>query len=118
MEVITEIWQSEWRIYLAPVTVLAGLFLALRGGSLALGALRLAAAEADKNLRLMTGFRSAIVGTAVAAVAAGWLWQVEGLVVAAALVGAGELCETSVDIWALRRQLRTTSARRPASSST
>jgi hypothetical protein len=118
MEAITEVWQSQFRIYLAPAIVLAGLLLALRGGSRALGALRLSPVEAGKNLQLMTGFRSAIVGTAVAAVAAGWLWQVEGLVIAAALIGAGELCETSVDIWALRRQLRTTSARRPASSST
>jgi hypothetical protein len=95
-----------------------GLSLALRGVSLALGALRLPPAEGSKNLRLMTGFGCAIVGSAVAAAAMGWLWQVEGLAIAAALIGAGELCETSVDIWALRRELRTTSARRRASSTT
>jgi hypothetical protein len=111
METITEIWQSELRVSAAPAFVLAGFFVALRGIRLAWGAMRLPPAEDGKNLRLMTGFRSAIVGLAVAGIAAGWLWQVEGLAIAAALIGAGELCETSVDIWALRRELRTTSAR-------
>jgi hypothetical protein len=118
MQAITEIWQSELRVYVAPAFVLAGLFVALRGIRLTWGALRLPSAEGGKNLRLMTGFRSAIVGSAFGGIAAGWLWQIEGLVVAAALIGAGELCETSVDIWALRRQLQTNSARRRASSTT
>jgi hypothetical protein len=118
MEAITQIWHSELRVYVGPAVVLAGLFVALRGIRLTWGALQLPSAEDAKNLRLMTGFRSAIVGSAFAGIAAGWLWQVEGLVVAAALIGAGELCETSVDIWALRRQLRTISARRRASSTT
>jgi hypothetical protein len=118
MEAITEIWQSEQRVYAAPAFVLAGLFVALHGIRLTWGALQLPSSEGGRNLRLMTGVRSAIVGTAVAGIAAGWLWQVEGAAIAAALIGAGELCETSVDIWALQRELRTTSARRRASSTT
>jgi hypothetical protein len=118
MEAITGIWQSEWRTYVSPTLFLAGLLFALRGVRLTVRALRLPSVEGGKNLRLMTAFRSAIVGSAVAAVAMGWLWQVEGLAIAAALIGAGELCETSVDVWALRRELRTTSAGQQASSTT
>jgi hypothetical protein len=71
MQAITEIWQTELRVYVGPAFVLAGLFVALRGIRLTWGALRLPAAEGGKNLRLMTGFRSAVVGLAVAGIAAG-----------------------------------------------
>ena len=117
MESITEIWQTELRVYAAPAFVLAGLYLALRGIGLTWRALRLPPAQGGQSLRLMAGFRSAIIGSAVAGIAAGWLWQVEGVAIAAALIGAGELCETSVDIWALRREIRTTSGR-PRESTT
>jgi hypothetical protein len=48
-----------------------------------------------------------IVGLAFAAFGAGWMAQVEGIAVAAVVIGAGELAETSVDAWALRRQVAT-----------
>jgi hypothetical protein len=58
----------------------------------------------EKNLEIMQGFRGAIVGTALALVGVGWASQMTALVVAAGLIGAGELLETSMNVAALRRQ--------------
>ena len=52
----------------------------------------------------MRGFRIAIVGLAIAIAATGWLIGSIGLVVLAVIIGLGELMETSLDAWALRRE--------------
>jgi hypothetical protein len=99
------LWNSDVRFYIGPLLMAAGLRLLLVGARRAVRALRLPSGVRDKNLRLMTGFRLAIEGPALAGVAAGWLWNVPGVLAIAAIIGAGELLETSLDAWALRRQV-------------
>ena len=105
-------WDEELRFYLTPLMILGGTALAISGLRAAASAVMLPATTPGKNLRLMTGFRAALVGAAIACAAAGWLWQVEGLAVAAMVIGLGELLETSLDVWALRREATAAAAGR------
>ena len=97
------LWQSDLRFYIAPPLAIFGLALLLLGARRAYEAFRLPFGVRDKNVRLMSGFRSTLVGTALVTGAAGWLWDVPALFVAALIIGVGEILETSVDVWALRR---------------
>ncbi len=91
--------------YVAPLLILAGLGWSFTGMHHSRSALRLPPGAAAKNLKLMRGFRVAIVGLAIALAAAGWLIGSIGLVAIAAVIGIGELMETSLDAWALRREV-------------
>ena len=84
---------------------IAGVALAVRGGLRIARALREATAARGKNVRLMTGMRGAIVGSAAALAGAGGVFEQPGLIVLGLIIGVGELIETSVDAWALQRQL-------------
>jgi hypothetical protein len=101
---MSALWESDLRIALATPLLLLGLWLSVTAIRSTVTAFRMAAMATDKNLRIMRGFRSAIVGTGLALVAAGWVWQIEALVIAASLIGAGELFETSLNVAALRRE--------------
>jgi hypothetical protein len=98
------LWESDLRIVFAIPVVVAGIWLALRGIGSTVAGFRMPPMEAAKNLTIMRGFRGAIVGTALALVGIGWAWQIEALAVAAGVIGAGELLETSTNVAALRRQ--------------
>ena len=108
------VWATELRVYAAPLAAVCGGWLALFGARSVAGALASPVGVSGRALRLMRGFRALIVGTALVCLAAGWFWQLEALAVGAALIGAGELMETSIDVWALRREL---DGRRPFTSS-
>ena len=111
-------WESELRFYVAPLLTLAGLAWAAMGVRRRFLALRLPLAVCGKNVSLMSGFRAAVVGAAIACVAFGWLLHSVALVAAAAIIGAGELLETSLDLWALRQETWSYSAAsRPRSAS-
>jgi hypothetical protein len=107
------VWETDLRIYFAPLVLVLALAFGVAGARRAVVALQLPAGATGKNLRLMSGFRLAIVGAAVACTAAAWLVQSVGLAVAAALIGVGELMETSLDVWALRREVEVS---KPASA--
>ena len=80
-------------------------------------ALRLPLVVRSKNVSLMSGFRAAIVGTSIACAALGWLLGLIALVATAAIIGAGELMETSLDVWALKQRTWTYgTASRPRSA--
>jgi hypothetical protein len=70
--------------------------------------------DPDKGLTWMVGFRLTIVGLAIAGVAAAWLWQSVFLLVLALLIGGGETFESSIDIFALRRERRIRATLGPA----
>jgi hypothetical protein len=103
MQTLTLVWEAEMRFIAAPVLLAIGLVSAGRGVRYSYAALRLPVAAKGKNVRLMASFRAAITGLAVTCIAVGWLLQVPALAVTAAIIGLGELFETSVDVWALRR---------------
>ena len=82
-------WDSELRFYIAPLLALGGLSWAAAGVHRTFRALQLSTAVPAKNLVLMGGFRAAIVGTATACVALGWLLGSVALAVTAAIIGTG-----------------------------
>jgi hypothetical protein len=102
-DVMDALWESDLRLYLAAPLLAIGLVLLIAGSRRAYRAFRLPFRVRDKNLRLMSGFRSTLVGSALLAGAAGWLWNVPALFAGAVIIGVGELLETSLDVWALRR---------------
>jgi hypothetical protein len=62
--------------------------------------------DPDKGLTWMLGFRLTVAGLAVAGVGAAWLWQRPFLLALALSIGGGELFESSLDVFALRRGRR------------
>jgi len=97
-----ETWTTELRFYIAPLVAAVGMLTAARGVRRSREALGQTPGAAGKNLRLMSGFRQLIVGSAVALVALSWALQSVAVVATAGIIGAGELFETSLDIWALQ----------------
>lgn len=98
------IWESELRLYVAPLLAVTGVVIAMRGVDRSHHAVRLPPGDASKAFALMSGFRLAIVGPAMALVALGWVLQSVALVATAAIIGAGEMFETSLDVWALKQR--------------
>ncbi len=99
-----ELWHTGLRYILAPPFMLAGssaVMLGIRGINVAL---RTPATDPTKNLRLMAAFRRVIVGLAVLIAATGWVLLVPVLLVLSAVIGLGELVETTIDVWALRQE--------------
>jgi hypothetical protein len=109
------LWNTDLRLSLGPAVAIAALFYAANGASTSWASLHQPPATLGKNVALMAGFRALIIGTAVACIALGWLLQIEALVIVAAIIGLGELFETSVDLYALRESERW-QAKRGASS--
>jgi hypothetical protein len=105
IEVVQALWETELRLLVAPAVALAGVALVLHGLRGMGRALRLPSETIGKNLRLARGLRSFIMGLVALGFGTGWALQVEALAVAAVIIGLGELFETSLDIWALRREV-------------
>jgi hypothetical protein len=97
-------WELDLRLYIGPLVFALGLLMASRGARRSWRALGLEPRTPGKNVLLMSGFRRLIVGTAVALVALGWALQSVALVATAGIIGAGEMFETSFDVWALKQQ--------------
>jgi len=89
-----------WRAYPATGMIAWGLWFVLAGLRRCRAAWP-AAGGLMQPAAWMRGFRVAIVGLALAGVGAAWLWQIAWLLVAALLIGFGELLESSLDIEAL-----------------
>ena len=106
MNAIELIWNTDLRLSLAPGLALVALYYAGKGAAASWESLHAPAKAPGKNVALMAGFRALITGTAVACVAIGWLLHVPALVIIAAVVGLGELFETSADLYALRASER------------
>jgi hypothetical protein len=112
MNALDLLWNTDARVAIAPFLTGVGLYYAARGASMSWASLHRPPATPGKNVDLMSGFRTLITGTAVACIALGWLLQVPGLVIVAAIIGLGELFETSVDVYALRESERWASSQR------
>lgn len=103
MTVMDAIFDASWRTYPATALMAVGAALVFAAGRAALEAGRLSAWDAGKGLAFMRAFRVAIVGLALLALGGAWAWQLLWLGVLAAVIGGGELFESSLDIAALRR---------------
>ena len=106
MNALELLWNTDLRLSLAPCMAVVALYYAANGASRSWTSLHQPPATPGKNVTLMTGFRALISGTAVACIALGWLLHVPALVIVAAIIGVGELFETSVDVYALRESER------------
>lgn len=96
--------ELSWRAYPAVALMLLGLWLLLRG-------VRRCAAAWPRPTRglvqpavWMRGFRTTVVGLALAGSGAAWLWQIGWLLAASLIIGLGETLESSLDIDALERE--------------
>jgi hypothetical protein len=95
--------ELSWRIYPAAVLIAAGCALALLGVARGVGGLRLPIRHPDKAVSVMRGFRLAVIGLAVAGLAAAWAWHLVWLLVLALAIGGEETLESSMHIYALTR---------------
>src|SRR5437868_216167 len=112
MNALDLLWNTDLRLSLAPVLTAVALYYAAHGASMSWTSLHQPPATPGKNVALMAGFRTLITGTSVACIALGWLLQFSALVIVAAIIGLGELFETSVDVYALRESERWADSKR------
>jgi hypothetical protein len=96
------VWELSWRIYPAAALMAVGLALAARGDFLLVRAARKPVGAPRKNYTWMSGFRLALFGGSLAAVGAGWLWDIPALAVAGLAIGFEETIETSICAHALK----------------
>jgi hypothetical protein len=98
------IWDLSWRAWPAAGIGAAGLLLLLRGMALAWRGARTPLNVPGKNFSVMRGLRAILLGGSLAAVAAGWTWQIAALVAAGLAIGFEETLETSIATWALKQE--------------
>jgi hypothetical protein len=67
---------------------------------------RRAAADPLRALEIMQGFRIAVLGLALAGLAAAWWWKLDALLGLTLIIAAEELLESTIGITALRAGLR------------
>lgn len=94
-----------WRAYPAGLIALTGCWLAVSGVRLGRDWARWH--DPARNLRFIRGFRRTIIGLALIAFAAAWLWQLLWLLVLALAIAGEELLESSVHAFAVRRGITT-----------
>ena len=110
---VDTIYDLSWRAYPVAVIALGGAVVLYRG--LRLG--RAGLGDPPRNLRFVRGFRLAVIGLALIAFAAAWLWQQQWLLILALVIGGEETLESSIHAWAIRRGIEL-EARKTALSST
>jgi hypothetical protein len=74
----------SWRVDPAALMMAVGFILAIRG-----------------TLYFLRGFRRAVIGFAIAGIAAAWLWQIDWILVLSLVIGGEELLESTLHIQAL-----------------
>lgn len=97
------LWEWPYRLYPAAGMMLAGFALAARGDILLVRAARKPIGAPAKNYTSMSGFRMALFGGSLAAIGAGWLWDIPALAVAGLAIGFEETLETSICAYALKQ---------------
>ena len=97
------VWELSWRLYPAVALMAVGFAIAARGDYLLVRAARKPVGAPRKNLTWMRGFRMALFGGSLAAIAAGWLWHMPALVAAGLVIGFEETLETSICTYALKQ---------------
>jgi hypothetical protein len=94
----------SWRWYVAFPLMLLGTVLVAWGGKNGLiCALR---GDSARLVNLMEGFRLLVIGLALTGIGAAWAWHMPWLLALSLVIGGGEILESSIDIFALRRWSR------------
>lgn len=96
---VDTIYAPRWRAYPATVIALGGALVLYRGLRLGGGWL----GDPPRNLRFVRGFRLAVIGLALLAIAAAWLWHQQWLLILALAIGGEETLESSIHARAIRR---------------
>jgi hypothetical protein len=91
-----------YRIYPAAAMIAIGAVMAFFGLRRDLAGLRAPFSDSNKTLKMMTGFRMAIVGIALLIFGAAWIAQITWLMWLAAIIGLCELLESSLMISGMR----------------
>jgi hypothetical protein len=94
---------ASWREYPAAVVMLAGGIVALIGARCQADGITRPISDPAKAITWMRGFRQTVLGLAVLGTAAAWLWQAPWLLALSLIIGAGEIFESSLDVWALTK---------------
>jgi hypothetical protein len=97
------LWEWPYRLYPAVAMILGGFAIAARGDFLLVRAARKPIGTPGKNYTWIRGFRMALFGGSLAAVGAGWLWDIPALAVAGLAIGFEETLETSICAYALKQ---------------
>ena len=96
----------SWRAYPASLIMALGGAVLVWGLVTLFAIARMAASDRGKPISLVSGIRLALIGGAIAALGAAWLWQQLWLFILALAIGGEELLETSVVLYVLRRGRR------------
>ncbi len=96
----------SWRAYPSAALMVASLTLFLYGAEMLVNSVRISIWNLDRPVVWVRGFRAAIVGLAIVALGASWMWQQLWVLLLALAIGGEELLETSVILFALRRGQR------------
>ena len=93
---------ASWRLVPAALLMALGVAVALYGVARRAGDLSRPVTDPAKALAMARALRVVILGLAMAAIGAGWLWQIHALVVVAVVIACEETWETSVVVEALQ----------------
>ncbi len=102
MDALNALIELPWRHYLAAALMLLGAALAARGLRAMIGPLR----DSVALLRWVRGFRTVVIGLALAGIGAAWLWQQAWILAVALGVSGVETLESSTSIAVLRGERR------------
>ena len=103
--------ELSWRVYPASLLMALGAALALWGLRTELDGMRRPVRDPAKALTVMQGFRTAVIGLALVGVGAAWTWHLGWLLALSLAIGGEETLESSICIFALRRDRRLQAAR-------
>ena len=94
---------AAWRDYPATLLMSIGALVAVIGARRQADGIMRPVGDPAKALTWMRGFRQTIIGLAVLGTGAAWLWQAPWLLAISLIIGAGEVFESSLDVWALTK---------------
>lgn len=94
--------EATWRIYPASALIVAGAIILAYAARAAIAAARIDAFAGGKGLAFLTASRIAIIGLGALLLGVAWITQTLWLAVLVAIIGAGELFESTLDISGLR----------------
>jgi len=93
--------EAPWRHYPAAVAMALGALLAIIGAQRQVDGITRPIDDPAKAVTWMRGFRRTIIGLAILGIGAAWMWQAPWLLALSLIIGAGEIFESSLDVWAL-----------------
>jgi hypothetical protein len=93
--------ESDWRQLPAAILMAVGAAVAIVGFRRQIDGIARPIGDPAKGLTWMRGFRRTIIGLAILGIGAAWMWQAPWLLALCLIIGAGEVFESSLDVWAL-----------------